>query len=205
MNNHTNNAQNAVEDCPTCYGVSASCGKLADCSFCEFADSCRWYIDNPDPEPNGERSSRGHHVSFEAVQFSEEVAEIPDRHTENLPEDREKSDEDKPKYSENDFKHLLEFFLVGVDDYSLAIVLCAMREDNHSAADLARAFDVSREAMHRKLLDTCQKHPEIGFMLRGVLQRCVCLSKPELRRTIAGRRTDQTENELNQNQMEFDF
>lgn len=205
MNNHTNNAQNAVEDCPTCYGVSASCGKLADCSFCEFADSCRWYIDNPDPEPNGERSSRGHHVSFEAVQFSEEVAEIPDKSPE-APEELEqaKDEGDKPKYSENDFKHLLEFFLVGVDDYSLAIVLCAMREDNHSAADLARAFDVSREAMHRKLLDTCKKHPEIGFMLRGVLQRCVCLSKPELRHAIAGRRTDQA-TELNQNQMEFDF
>ena len=200
MNNH---ATNENDDCPTCYGKASSCNKLPACESCAYLDSCLWYVANPDPEPNGERSSKGHFVSFEAVQFSEEIAEIPDKASSVLPDEPEISDADKPKYSERDFKHLIEFFLVGVDDYSLAIVLCAMREDNHSAADLARAFSVSREAMHRKLLDTCKKHPEIGYMLRGVLQRCVLLSKPEMRSMITGRRTDLIQNKPTQ--LEFDF
>lgn len=198
MNNHTDND---YEDCPTCYGKASSCGKLPACEDCVYLDSCCWYVANPDPEPHGERSSKGHHVSFEAVQFSEEVANIPDKET------REPASDPEITFTYREIVNLLEFLFRGVDDYSLSIVLCAMREDCHSAAEIARAFNVSREAIHRKLLDCCAAHPELGFLLRSVLYRCANLSNPDLRHTIAGRRTQQkqTSEKQPQSQMEFKF
>lgn len=202
MNNHTDHEN---DDCPTCYGKASSCGKLPVCEACIYLDSCRWYIANPDPEPNGQRSSKGHHVSFEAVQFSEEVANIPDET--NDPNDEELIPDPDITFTYREIVNLLEFLFRGVDDYSLSIVLCAMREDCHSAAEIARAFNVSREAIHRKLLDCCALHPELGFLLRSVLYRCANLSKPSLRHTIAGRRQPAEKNKQPQppQQMEFTF
>lgn len=189
----------ADNDCPSCYGDAKAQGNRPECPSCEYAESCRWYIDNPDPSPGWERSSTEHFTSFEAIQFSEEVADIPAHEQDDEPADDEN---DKPVFSSNDMRYMLEFLLRDVDDYSLAIVECALRSDCTSAADLARAFSVSREAMHRKLIDTCRAYPPLATVLRCVLHRCARLANPETRETIAGRRVRQTDDET---QMEFDF
>jgi hypothetical protein len=108
-------------------------------------------------------------------------------------------------FTYRDIVNLLEYLFRGVDDYSLAIVLCALREDCHSTTDLARAFSVSREAIHRKLLDCCALHPELGYLLRSVLYRCSTLSNPAVRPTISGRRTQKTTAKTDNTNMEFDF
>lgn len=187
-------------DCPSCYGKAEFWGKLPACSSCEFFESCKWYIDNPDPSPGWERSSTEHFTSFEAIQYSEEVADMPapEESDEPSPDD----DSNEPVFSANDMRYLLEFLLRDVDDYSLAIVECALRSDCTSAADLARAFKVSREAMHRKLIDTCAAYPQLATVLRCVLHRCARLAKPETRETIAGRRVRL---QPDKNQMEFNF
>lgn len=187
------------DDCPSCYGDAEVQGKFPECRVCEYAESCRWYIENPDPSPGWERSSTEHFTSFEAVQFSAEVADIPAPEADDEPPP---DDADAPRFSSNDMRYMLEFLLRDVDDYSLAIVECALRSDCTSAADLARAFNVSREAMHRKLIDVCRAYPPLATVLRCVLHRCARLANPETRETIAGRRVRQTEDET---QMEFDF
>ena len=203
MNNHTNQTDN--DDCPTCYGDSEKHGQIDACSSCEYFDSCRWYIDNPDPCADGKRFSRGHDVSFEAVQFSEQVANIPAPDSDDDSESRQTNG--KTVFTLDELRRLLEFMLRDIDDYSLAIVECALRTDCTSAADLARAFDVSREAIHRKLIDCCAKNPQIGYLLRAVLYKCAILGDPEIRSRISGRRTkpDQIQNNNDQNQMEFNF
>ncbi len=183
-------------DCPSCYGQKASFGNLPACSCCEYSESCKWYIDNPDPSPGWERMSTEHFTSFEAIQYSEEVAEIPaPEENADQPED---DGSDTPCFSPNDLRFLLEFLLRDVDDYSLAIVECALRSDCNSAADLARAFKVSREAMHRKLIDTCRAYPPLATVLRCVLHRCARLSNPDTREFIAGRRVQNTNKDPNQ-------
>jgi len=201
MNNHTDHTEN---DCPTCYGDEAQHGKIDACASCVYFDSCRWYIDNPDTCPDGKRFSKGHFVSFEAVQFSEQIANIPNHDSDNESESHSASG--KTVFTVDELRRLLEFMLRDIDDYSLAIVECALRTDCTSAADLARAFDVSREAIHRKLIDCCAKNPQIGYLLRSVLYKCAILADPEIRSRISGRRTkpDQINNN-DKNQMEFNF
>jgi len=133
MNNHTNLNDN--DDCPTCYGDSEKHGQIDACSSCEYFDSCRWYIDNPDPCADGKRFSRGHDVSFEAVQFSEQVANIPAPDSDDESESRQTKG--KTVFTLDELRRLLEFMLRDIDDYSLAIVECALRTDCTSAADLA--------------------------------------------------------------------
>jgi len=187
-------------DCPPCYGNAAAWNNTPACKTCEYLGSCKWYAENPDPYPPGERGKKEHFVSYEALAFSSEIADIPAPPEDNdLPEN---DPDEEPRFSAGDLRRLLEFFLRDIDDYSLAIVECALRTGSNSSADLARAFNVSREAIHRKLVDTCRDHPEIGTMLRGVLCRCARLANPETRETIAGRRVRLQPDE---NQMEFDF
>lgn len=189
------------DECPTCYGDAAAWGNTPACEKCPYLGSCKWYAENPDPYPDGERGKKEHFVSYEAYAFSSEIADIP-APPEPDDEQPENDPDEEPRFSVGDLRRLLEFLFRDLDDYSLSIVLCALRSESDSSADLARAFAVSREAIHRKLVDTCRDHPEIGTMLRGVLTRCARLSKPETRESIAGRRVRL---QPDKNQMEFDF
>ena len=201
---HSRHSSSAKSDCPTCYGQASSWNKLPACRTCPYLASCRWYIENPDPAPFSSRSTKEHFVSFESVQFSEAVASMPAPDPTSASEAQE--DGEKPVFSANDMRHMLEFLLRDVDDYSLAIVECALRTGCSSNAELARAFCVSREAMHRKLIDTCRAYPPLASVLRCILYRCARLANPDNRESIAGRRVQKKSNINNSNkQMEFKF
>ena len=173
-------------DCPVCYGDAAQCGRLPDCQACKYADSCRYYADNPAPDGK-QRDTRGHHVSLDRYGFAREVAAKDEPYYDERPGGKG-DDYQQPVYSNADLQHLLEFMLRGVDDYSLAIVECVLREEHATASQVAKAFGVSREAMHRKLIDSCKQYPYLRDTLRCALYRCNLLANPENRSGIAGRR-----------------
>lgn len=173
-------------DCPQCFGIASSCGQLPACTTCQYQESCRYCADNPAPG-HSRRDTRGHHVSFEHYQYASEIA-AEDKPPFDEPEQQAKAEYDRPIYSNADLQHLLEFMLRGVDDYSLAIVECVLREEHTTASQVAKAFGVSREAMHRKLIDSCKQYPYLRDTLRCALYRCNLLANPENRSGIAGRR-----------------
>ena len=171
------------QDCPTCFGKAKSCGLLPACLNCVYNESCQYVVAHP-VASGSKRDKRGHHVSVEQYQYAAEIA------AEESPffDDPDPDDYEKPIYSNADMQHMLEFFLRGVDDYSLAIIECILREKHFMASQVAKAFGVSREAMHRKLIDSCKKYPILSEMLRTTLYRCKRLSDPANRASIAGRR-----------------
>lgn len=191
-------------DCPQCFGNASSFAKLPACKTCQYRDACQYCAVNPIPD-GSQRDTRGHHVSFEQYQHAEEIAcEEKPYYDEPAPVE---NSYDKPLYSNADMQHMLEFMLRGVDDYSLAIVECVLREEHTTASQVAKAFGVSREAMHRKLIDSCRQYPYLAEMLRSTLYRCKMLADPARRGSIAGRRkrdVDQGQGEKKE-QMEFVF
>ncbi len=173
-----------------CYGKRH--GMLASCNRCEYAESCRWAAANPEPYDGHGRSRRGHFVSYEQYAFAREVAAEPDRphcdeEARELAE-AERLEYDTPIYSNEDLEAILRFLLREVDDYSLAVAMCVLREGHTMASETARAFGVSREAMHRKIVDSCRKFPVLAALLKGALYRCKKLSDIHERHNIAGRR-----------------
>ena len=168
-----------MDDCPKCF-ASQGAGRLEGCPACPYAESCRFCAENPDPGPG--RYSKGHGVSVERYQWSQEIATPPDEPDEEA--DETEAAANAPRYSVREVEELLRFLLRGVDDYSLAVVIAALREGHATAAGLARSFGVSREAMHRKLVDIARRFPQLRGTLLLTLQRCNALSKPEVRHAI---------------------
>lgn len=203
MQDQGQSRQSAGADCPSCFGDPEKCGAVSACLECEYVESCRYYCENPAPPRYG-RDSKGHHVSMEAYGYAEEVAALPDAAA--VP-GQDEEEYNAPIYSNADMQRLLEFFLRGVDDYSLAIVECVLRENCASAAQVAKAFGVSREAIHRKIIDSCRQYPYLRDTLRCALYRCKMLADPENRAAIAGRRLRKVSapGSNDKEQMEFSF
>lgn len=65
-------------------------------------------------------------------------------------------------------------FLEKLDDYSLWIVLTLLKPHFNksiaSVADLARLHGVSRQAMHRKVVASWKKYPELRTTLKCILK-----------------------------------
>lgn len=199
-------------DNPICYGQPEKCGCLPECATCQYAESCRWYIDNPAPFDKHGKSTRGHWVSYERYSYSAETAKDcdppDDSEVEAVPQSEQMvpnddDDYNKPVYSQADLHALLVFLLREVDDYTLAIVECVLREDHTMASTVAKAFGVSREAMHRKLMDSCRRYPELAAMLKSVMYRCKSLACVDRRGSIIGRKNVKRPD--NGRQMEFSF
>ncbi len=200
-------------DCPSCFANAQSSGTLPACKTCQYIESCRYCADNPAPGRFA-RDSKGHHVSLEAYAFAEEIAATDDVLTaaEEV-QQPEAYDYDQPIYTNADMQHMLEFMLRGVDDYTLAIVECVLREKHTTASQVARAFDVSREAIHRKLVDSCKQYPVLSEVLRCALHRCKMLADPAKRGSITGRRAradksgthNHKKTQEHKQQMEFTF
>lgn len=185
MSKTTNN------DCPACYGKQAQCGKLPACSACAYAESCKFYAATP-ASGRYARDSKGHYISFEHYQFAEEIADKMPVYCDA--EQPGADDYTKPVFSAADMLHMLEFLLRDVDDYTLAIVECALREDLTTASEIAKAFNVSREAIHRKVVDACKRYPHLADVLRCTLRRCKMLADPANRARIKGRKVKSIDN-----------
>lgn len=70
-------------------------------------------------------------------------------------------------------KRMLEY-INAIDDYTLGIIDTIISPSagaiqRLTTADLARIHGISRQGMHRKLLDTWAKYPELKSLLKGAL------------------------------------
>lgn len=86
-------------------------------------------------------------------------------------------------------------FLLDLDNYTAELLSEIMHGDVSSASDLARKMGVSRQAVHRKIVDCCTLHPELRRLFITRLYRC--------RRLLTD--SKRLSKKKNQNQMEFDF
>jgi hypothetical protein len=150
-------------DYSQCFGIKAFCEKLdPECYLCDYIHACTYATRERNPD------GRQHQVSFERYAFSREIADETKSELEPEPEDSAK---DELRYTDRDMLRLLEYIL-NVDEYSLTLVINAISGKTRTASDLARIQNVSRQAIHRKLIDTCGRYPELKELLLGNLYRC---------------------------------
>lgn len=154
-----------METGPDCYGKRETCGNTENCPSCEFLESCRYFTRHDDKKIN--RGSG--HVSFERYSYSSEIADRPAESEEELFDSSPESG--SGKYTDQDMIRLMEFML-RIDDYSLSLVENVISRNIITASDAARVYKVSRQAVHRKLLDSCRKYPELRMLFRASLYRC---------------------------------
>lgn len=154
-----------METGPDCYGKKEFSNKTEKCPSCEFLKSCIFFCKEDDKKIN--RGSG--HVSLERYSYSTEVADHPD--DSNEPLDDTESHQVTGKYTEEDMIRLMEFML-RIDDYSLSLIENVINRNIITASDVARVYKVSRQAIHRKLIDSCRKNPELRTMFRASLYRC---------------------------------
>ena len=95
---------------------------------------------------------------------------------------------------DDDARRIMEF-LLDLDNYTAELLSEIMHGDVSSASDLARKMGVSRQAVHRKIVDCCTLHPELRKLFITRLYRC--------RRLLTD--SKRLSKKKNQNQMEFDF
>ena len=143
-----------------CFG---HCRNDSDCRECDFLDSCRCIGDT---EPHIEQHSGM--VSAEefdwSTQLSSAPAEVPDGDAEAEPDER-------------DLTRLSEFcrFIFSLDDYTLGILAAIIVPDDPkcrcTVSDLARLHGCSRQAMHRKMLASVRRHPELAQLFRVALRK----------------------------------
>ena len=173
-----------ADDCPKCYGDPSKYMALPACKQCEYRDSCGLFVRT---EPEMERRIGG--VSFERYSYSEEIADKPD----------DRKHEEK---TDSEVLRIMEF-LLDVDNYSAELVSEVLHGNCSSSSDLAKHFGVSRQAIHRKLVDCCTRHPELRKLFITRLTRCRRILtdseriKKQDERLLERKRED--------GQMEFDF
>ena len=174
--------QNA-DDCPECYGNPEKCGKIEACPQCEYLESCKFFIKT---EPEMEKRIGG--VSYERYSYSEDIAEKP----------KEQSD----SKTDSEVLRIMEF-LLDVDNYTAELVSEVLHGDCNSSSDLAKKFGVSRQAIHRKLIDCCTEHPELRKLFITRLTRCRRVLTDSERLRKQNERLE--EKKRSDEQMEFQF
>ena len=171
-----------MSDCPECYGNLQKTGKLPACASCEFVESCKYYA-----ETESSCNSNSGHVSYERYSYSKEVASHDDV----------VECDDEP-VEDNAVLQVMEF-LLDVDNYTAELLSAVLHEGCYNTVTLAKKFGVSRQAIHRKIIDCCHLHPELRKLFITRMTRC--------RRILSDsdRLTKQQKKNSNPNQMEFDF
>lgn len=170
-----------MSDCPECYGSLDATGKLPICKDCEFAESCKYYAET---EAACNRTTSGH-VSYDRYSYSEEVSAKDEGYIDEPAKDSE-------------VLRIMEF-LLNVDNYTAELLSAVLHDGCYNTVTLAKKFGVSRQAIHRKIIDCCHLHPELRKLFITRMSRC--------RRILSDsdRLTKQKEKNSNPNQMEFDF
>ena len=141
-----------------CFG---HCRGDADCRDCDLHDSCRCISDTEGTIDNGLKL-----VSFEALEgWAEPVAETAT------------DDDESEAPASPELAALSEFcrYILHLDDYTLGILaeIIAPRTAKRDVcvAELARVHRCSRQAMHRKMLSSVRKHPEIAGVFQVALRK----------------------------------
>ena len=149
-----------MEQAPECWGKFDQCGRR-----CEFAAACRLCTET---ESRMNRPIGGQ--DFDGVaEWAPDLADyshIPGDEPEDVPE--------METHGSADLAGFLNFIL-HLDDYTLGIlaeIIAPSREGKrYSVADLARIHGISRQGMHRKMLDTARKSPELATLLAMTVKK----------------------------------
>lgn len=146
-----------------CFG---SCRHDEECRNCELLSSCAYITGADDPDKHSGMTS-----IEEIEKWSIETAVYDSLH--------EDEEEEPPEETPFDLGSLMEFcrFLFSLDDYTLAILAECLnprgdaRMADNTVSSLARIHGVSRQAMHRKMLASVRRHPELASVFRLVLRK----------------------------------
>ena len=147
-----------IDDCPSCFGKKNSNDKLDDCSTCQFFESCQ-YCSEHDAKECDKRSG---HVSYERYSFSKETASKPDDNTDN---------EEYSTNNNSSIRQVMEF-LLDIDNYTAELLHEVLHGNCDTTSKIARKFGISRQAVHRKIVDTCTLYPQLRSLFITRLYRC---------------------------------
>ena len=158
-----------------CYGHYGD--NKSDCQTCEFLQSCQLYT-----ATEGRMQQTSYHQSYEEIEkFALDIAD-----TSNIPGNDDDDFETENYLGETSPKtHMIEeliakkfadflTFLLNLNDYDLGIIreIIAPRTGHKlNVAEIARIRNVSRQAMHRKIIDMAKAQPELRELLKCVLMK----------------------------------
>ena len=169
-------------DCPECFGKLVKTGTQDRCRNCEYQESCKFCSE--DDGSNCDR--RLGHISYEKYSYSKEVAS---------PNTAPAEPESTPNSGDKeDVRRVMEF-LLDIDNYTAELVSDVLHGEVSTTSDLARKRGISRQAIHRKIVDCCTLHPELRSLFITRLYRC--------RRILQD--SKRLKAKENQDQMEFNF
>lgn len=151
-----------------CFG---ECKRDVDCWNCIYMSSCSYTTDT-------KRIDRQHSglVSVEEIEGWVDLLPAQEPSPDESGEPSAPEQSDVP--SSFDLAPMMEFchFLFSLDDYTLGILselMCARdpRMNKQVVSSLAHIHGCSRQAMHRKMLASVRRHPELAAVFRMVLQK----------------------------------
>ena len=148
-----------MNDAPPCWGKHHP-----DCD-CEYAAACRLCTET---ESRMNRPIGGQ--DFDGVaEWAPDLADYS-----HIPGDEPEDTPEMETHGSADLAGFLNFIL-HLDDYTLGIlaeIIAPSREGKrYSVAELARIHGISRQGMHRKLLDTARKSPELAGLLAMTVRK----------------------------------
>lgn len=167
-------------DCPKCFGKRSTCGKLPQCDNCEYLESCRFCSEDDGSSCN----RRLGHISYDRYDYSKDIAE--------------QSSPEATALDDSETRRIMEY-LLDIDNYTAELLSEVLHGGCNTAADLARKFGVSRQAIHRKIVDCCTANPDLRKLFISRLYRCRRIMRN------SKRLTEQAKRKHNPNQMEFNF
>lgn len=149
-----------------CYGHYKS---EKNCKECEFLQSCQLFS-----ATEGRMEQISFHQSYDAVEhFALDMADYS-----TIPQIDE-SDGEEAQFAPSNIdtlfsQKLSEFFafILNLNDYDLGIIREVIAPSSGSKlniADIARIRNISRQALHRKVLDLARQKPELRELLKCVL------------------------------------
>lgn len=154
----------AAVEVQECFGA---CRHDEDCRDCNLLTACAYITKT---EPKIEQHSGM--ASVEELEGWQIDISVPP----TLPDGEEEDNE--PDEQTLDIAALVEFcrFIFSLDDYSLAILAECInpRGDarmKYTVSALAQIHGCSRQAMHRKMLASVRRHPELASVFRLVLRK----------------------------------
>ena len=149
-----------------CFG---HCRGDADCRDCDLSESCRCISDTEAHIEQHSGMTSVEELDGWALQLSV-PAVLPDGDGEEEPA--------APERLTGDLQRLSDFcrFIFSLDDYTLGILAAIIvpggsEAHNYTVSDLARLHGCSRQAMHRKMLASVRRHPELAQLFRVTLRK----------------------------------
>lgn len=152
-----------LDDEIKCYGHYSRAGK---CASCEYLASCQMYTQT---EGRMEKPLGGQDYDA-AAPFAEDMADLS-----NIPGND--TEEETSRREEAFAPDLAAFFsfILHLDNYTLGILAEIISPSKAgtrlSCAEISRIHGISRQGMHRKLIDTVRKSPELSSLLACVLMK----------------------------------